>query len=349
MNLLLRLFSIYSLLVFLRGAKSAAITPVPLYETTLGTATLLSFVVEYNQKSKRRKSMREIWEQLARLKISTDKIEEIRSKDGVFVYRIFSEKNTYVLKYFEKVEHRREIENYRLLKSLNIPTINVIGSTGSGLLLEDISQSETHILGELADLSDTETARLIAKWYKALHEKGYEHLKIRDVDLYAELDNLTMQNLEPIKTKTLTTGAPVWEKLEKNLDIIVCKANSFPKTLTYNDFYYTNLIVAKNKTSAMMFDYNLLGKGYAYSDIRNVCYSLGDAAKAAFLDEYGTFDPLEKITDDVVSVLVTLIFACRHKKIPPWANGSLKKLHDGTLSEKIDVLLKTAAKGVKGI
>ena len=37
-------------------------------------------------------------------------------------------------------------------------------------------------------------------------------------------------------------------------------------TLTYNDFYYTNLAVLKDGTSAIMFDYNLLGKGYAYAD-----------------------------------------------------------------------------------
>jgi len=41
-------------------------------------------------------------------------------------------------------------------------------------------------------------------------------------------------------------------------------------TLTYNDFYWSNFIVRKDRQAALMFDYNLLGRGYRYSDMRNV-------------------------------------------------------------------------------
>ena len=42
------------------------------------------------------------------------------------------------------------------------------------------------------------------------------------------------------------------------------RCSTWLRTLTYNDFYYTNMMVAKDKSSALMFDYNLLGKGYVY-------------------------------------------------------------------------------------
>ena len=99
-----------------------------------------------------------------------------------------------------------------------------------------------------------------------------------------------------------------------------------PRVLTYNDFYYTNLIIAKDKSSAFMFDYNLLGKGYVYSDIRNVCSSLGENAQKAFIETYGEFDKSEIIVDDVTSVLVTLYYACQRKTFPSWANYALNEL-----------------------
>ena len=88
----------------------------------------------------------------------------------------------------------------------------------------------------------------------------------------------------------------------------------------------------------MMFDYNLLGKGYAYADIRNVCFSLSEAAKKAFLEEYGVFDASEVIIDNVASVLITLHSACRKTLFPAYANNALKELHTG-LMDKVDRLL----------
>ena len=119
---------------------------------------------------------------------------------------------------------------------------------------------------------------------------------------------------------------------------LVSKIKNLPRVLTYNDFYYTNLIVAKDKSSAFMFDYNLLGKGYVYSDIRNVCYSLGENAKRTFLEAYGEFDKSEIIVDDVASVLVTLYHACQRKHFPDWANSVLDDLKNN-FDKKVQVLL----------
>lgn len=111
----------------------------------------------------------------------------------------------------------------------------------------------------------------------------------------------------------------------------------FTRIVTYNDFYYTNMVVAKDKSSVLMFDYNLLGKGYAYTDVRNVLSSLAEEAGKAFLDEYGEFDPVEKALDDVVSVVVTLYLACLRDEFPWWAQELLDEI-DTTYIKKIECL-----------
>lgn len=83
--------------------------------------------------------------------------------------------------------------------------------------------------------------------------------------------------------------------------------------------------------------YNLLGKGYAYTDVRNVLSSLSGEAGKAFLDEYGVFEPMEKALDDVVSVVVTLHQACPRGKVPWWAQSLLDEINT-TFIEKIECL-----------
>ena len=84
---------------------------------------------------------------------------------------------------------------------------------------------------------------------------------------------------------------------------------------------------------------NLLGKGYAYTDVRNVLSSLSEEAGKAFIDEYGKFDPSEKALDDVVSVVVTLYLACLRDEFPWWAQALLDEI-DTTFIEKITFLRK---------
>ena len=88
------------------------------------------------------------------------------------------------------------------------------------------------------------------------------------------------------------------------------------RTLTYNDFYYTNLAVARDGGSALMYDYGLLGAGYAYADVRNVCSALRGGAREAFLEEYGPVDGDEARLDAVVSVLNGLISAYGRERLP---------------------------------
>lgn len=76
-----------------------------------------------------------------------------------------------------------------------------------------------------------------------------------------------------------------------------------------------------------MFDYNLLGEGYIYSDIRNVLYSLGEDARNAFINEYGNYEnELEVKLDNIISVITTLYFASLKETFPSWGKEYLEIL-----------------------
>lgn len=267
-----------------------------------------------------------IHNELNKMGITCDSFSILQNKDGVTVSRIVSNDKSYVIKCFQKEEHKRELENYRLLASLGIPTIQVIASTDSALLLEDIDCSANYRLGAEEDMSDPAVARQIAVWYKQLHSQGYDYVCQSGESMYDEAAFFTLENIACIKEKTGTQDSPAWVLLKQNYVAINDLLRKARRTLTYNDFYYTNMVVAKDKSSGLMFDYNLLGKGYAYTDVRNVLSSLSEEAGKAFLDEYGEFDPVEKALDDVVSVVVTLYLACLRDEFPWWAQALVEEI-----------------------
>ena len=278
-----------------------------------------------------------IHKELNKLSIACDNFSILQDKDGITVARIVSGEKSYVVKCFQKDEHKREMGNYQLLESLGVPTIRLIASTDSALLLEDIDCSPVYRLGIEEDMSDPAVVRRIAEWYKQLHSQGYGYVCQNGESMYDEADFFTLENIASIKDKTETQDAPAWGLLEQNYAAISDLLRKARRTITYNDFYYTNMVVAKDNSSALMFDYNLLGKGYAYTDIRNVLSSLSEEAGKAFLKEYGKFDPAEKALDDVVSVVVTLQLACLRENFPWWAQTLLDELNT-TFIEKIELL-----------
>lgn len=276
--------------------------------------------------------------EINKIGIPCNNISILRSKDGVIVARIKSDAHSYVIKCFRNEEFKREILNYHLLSSLDIPTMKVITATDSAILLEDIDSSPVYRLGMKRDMNDPVVAKCIAKWYRQLHQRGYEYVALHGAELYDEADFFTLENIHEIKEKTATQKAVAWKVLEDNFDAIYEMLLSVRRTLTYNDFYYTNMIVAKDQSSALMFDYNLLGKGYAYSDLRNVISVLSPQAKDVFLSEYGVFDSFEAAVDDVVSPVVALHIACQRKQFPVWATKLIEEVST-TFSSKIQHLI----------
>ena len=83
----------------------------------------------------------------------------MQNKDGGTVARIASNEISDVVKYFQKDEYKRGMENDRLLESLGIPTLRIVVFTDSALLSEE--------------MSDAVLALRIAAWYRKLHSRGY--------------------------------------------------------------------------------------------------------------------------------------------------------------------------------
>jgi len=242
------------------------------------------------------------------------------------------------MKCFDKTEYRREISNHQLLNSLGIPTLKMIAHTDCSLVMEDIERS-AYRLGTQEDMNNPNIAEKIALWYKTLHQNGRDYVNTHD--FLDEYDSITLDNLRLIQEKTGTSGLHVWQVIEKHFEQIRSAVMSLPRTLVYTDFYYTNLAVARDESSVLMFDYNFFYKSYVYSDIRNVCYSLSDNAKAAFRDAYGEFDKREIVVDDAVSVLSALYIACsRNRVFPDWANSLIEMLKGEWLLSAIEKLLE---------
>lgn len=286
--------------------------------------------------------MEEMWiRQLARWGVQNPVCSLIRDKGGISLYRVKAEGRAYVLKLFEKAEDTREIENYRLLADLGIPTLPLLKADEKAILLPDVEADPRYRLGVAQDMSDVQVAGAVAKWYKELHNKGRAYLSGRKTLLYDESDVITETNMEFVAEKTNTKENGLWKAMADRFTLIRDKIDALPRTLTYNDFYWTNLIVAKDKESAFMFDYNLLGKGIAYGDIRNVTSSLSEEAGAAFCKEYGVEGIAEEaVADRVLSPLVTLYFACEQQEFPDWAGQSLAELKNGDILTYMNNWLK---------
>lgn len=262
-------------------------------------------------------------------------LDEIRNKDGLYLYRIKYRKDKYVLKYFLNDKYLREISNYIILQNLNIPTIKLIGYTNRSLLLEDLDRSFDYRLGIESDLKDEEVIRTLAKWYKKLHMEGIKKISKSSEGFYRETDCITKENIELIKKKSNICDNKVWELILENIDVILGKIAMCEETLTYNDFYFTNLAVARDKSKSLMFDYNFLGIGFKYNDIRNVCSSLSKGLGEIFIEEYGEINEHEKIIDEGISIVIGLIQAYKGKTVPGWADKLLESVNNGELEKSI--------------
>lgn len=280
-----------------------------------------------------------IAQHLHELGITWGSITVLQDKDGTTVARVAGDGYSYILKCFQNEAFQREIANYSRLSALGVPTIPVIASTDSAILLEDLHCSPIYRLGTRRDMADVEIARRLARWYKQLHRCGYDDVETHGNGLYDydESDAFTLENIAIVKERTGTQSAPAWRKIEQYFPEISAALRRVRKTVTYNDFFYTNMAVARDRSSALMFDYNLLGKGYAYADLRNVTTSLPKQSGKAFLEEYGRYDPVEAALDEVVSVVCGLYTACQRKAFPNWANDLLHAVNT-TLPQKVEKL-----------
>jgi hypothetical protein len=278
-----------------------------------------------------------------------DDFQLIREKWGVHVYRCKYEGSPAVVKYFENEGDKREIKNYHILNAHNIPTIHVFAYGKSSVVMEDISVSDDWRLGTEEDLHDTNAAESLADWYFILHENGLTVPELNSLE--SEFDAITEANLQmlceklPEAADTFNYILPRFDKLRRLIDM-----PSY--TLTYNDFYWSNFIVRKDKREAVMFDYNLLGRGYRYSDLRNVRWSLSEEAKTAFTDKYNRLyadkygadrtaeEVIEKQIDDVADDLHGLCWAFERNNFSHTKEFEKNESADKSLLKKAKKLLE---------
>jgi len=284
--------------------------------------------------------------------VSTKAIRDfrlIRAKSGVYVYKCRYDGMPAVVKYFEEEDDRREILHYRILARHGIPIIKTYALGKTSLVMEDISVSDNWRLGMAEDLEDVDVAKSLAHWYFTFHENG---AAVSELDtLFFEFAQITVENLQMLLSK-LPEAQELFAFLLAHFDRFQ-KMISMPTfTMTYNDFYWTNFVVSTDKKSAVMFDYDCMGKGYRLSDFRNVCWSMSDEAKKAFQDEYNRqytekhkstrteAEKLEESIDDVAGPLYALIVAYTdNEDFPDWAMETKKEAMDGSLLSKAKQLL----------
>lgn len=276
--------------------------------------------------------------ELKRMNINPTSIEFIRNKDGVHTYVVNENEKHYFLKYFEKLEFRREIANYKILRDLNIPTISVIGFTDSSLLLEDVNYSKYRLCTE-EDLQNTLIIKLISKWYKKLHINGFNYSHKNN--LYSELDLFSSENLKFSLDNNVIEQIPILEVIYKKYDFFKNHINSLETTLTYNDFHYSNIAIARDMSSVIIFDYNFLGRGCISSDISNVLWQLKDnELKRIFLDEYGEINKSERAIIDIVNPIIGLFIAYQKSNFPSWGNQLIETLNSDDYFKMVNDFLR---------
>lgn len=245
----------------------------------------------------------------------------ISDKDGVLVVHATAGGTPCVVKRYATEEHRREISNYTLLAEAGVPTLPILGHGDDWIAIAEVHAAGFR-LGTEDDAADPAIARQLAHWYAALHAAGTPE---RLDGLYRETDLITAERLALIADVWPQT-APGLAVVERELPVWREQLAEFDEVLTYNDFWWTNLAVDLLGGSALMFDYNLLGRGYRYADVRNVTLGLTAPAADAFRHTYeelaGPLDPRELAVDEPVSHFVTLITAARLDPDAPWAGPS---------------------------
>lgn len=238
-----------------------------------------------------------------------------------------------------------EVEAYRLLRALGVPTLPVHGLAQDALLLGDLATSADWRLASEEDVADPTVGRAVARWYRALHRQGAD-LLARPGGLPAflgrEVDCLDPASLRATGRRLGLEAQPGWRLAIAHVEELKAALRALPETLNYNDFYWTNLALSRTPTDvprAIVFDYHLLGIGPRYSDCRNVAGSLAGEAVVAFWQEYGPVDPREEVLDRPASTLVGLVTAAQRERFPRWAQASLERVRDGGLERDLQAAL----------
>ncbi len=270
-------------------------------------------------------------------------ISILSSKHGNMVYKLKYSGKHYVLKCFTN-ENSREIKLYDLLNSLNIPTIKVIASCDSGILLEDIVRSKDKQMATEKDFQNKEVIISLAKWYREFHDKGKKYIKENGIRPYFvdELSYITRESMDLLTSTYKLLGAPGWNLVLNRYEELINYTKKMEQTFNYNDFSYLNMVISKD--SILMLDFHLMGYGVAYCDIRNILMAIGENSKHIFLEHYGPYVDEERILDDPLSILIALCMSLKFSITPLWAKLLIETIFCGQFIYKfkkaLDIVIK---------
>jgi hypothetical protein len=266
----------------------------------------------------------------------------LSERHGHRLWRIGTGEQSYVLKWFPPGDAREtEIEAYRLLREMEVPTVPLYAATGDALLMEDLDTSPDWRLATEADVAQAAVGRAVACWYRVFHRQGAELLARPGgppAFLTREVDRLNPARLHAAGRELGLEGQPGWQLALEYVEVLKRAMRALPETLNYNDFHWTNLALSRTpgpELQAIVFDYHLLGIGVRFGDCRNVAGSLAGGAVAAFWQEYGPPDEREEILDCPLATLVALVTAAQMPRFPRWATPSLEHVLSGSLKRDL--------------
>jgi len=266
--------------------------------------------------------------------VETANVSAIYQKHDYALYRVQAAGTSYVVKWFGGPEHI-EIPAYCLLRECGVPTLPVHGLMEHALLLEDLAVSPVWRLATAEDVERAEVGRAVAAWYRRFHEARCRLPEMPSF-LAREVDALTPDGIQEIGIRLEMTELPIWQLAADFLEALRSAFRAFPETLNYNDFHWTNLALTREEPlRAVVFDYDLLGIGPVYCDIRKVLSSLGESAQGTFREVYGPVDEQIAVFDRPLSVLYSLLVAIRQPILPAWAQGCAQEACDGSLEHML--------------
>lgn len=275
-----------------------------------------------------------------------EKITLLRLRETHHVYRICAVSGNYILKCFLPDSNSKEIQVYSLLQDLGVPILPCYQITDHAIVLEDLDSSRKWRCARETDMKLAATGHAVANWYLRLHAVGLEVLGNQETNpafLQPWVDLIELPILERVGINFDLIHSPGWNLALLHYEEIKEKYESFPVTFNYNDFAAENLALSaetQDKLQAIVYDYDQFCLGAAYSDWRNVVYSLEGEARESFIGTYGEVSEDERRMDDVLSVLQGLIVASERPKFPSWAISLLDSIKNGDFEQKIQTALE---------
>jgi Phosphotransferase enzyme family len=279
-------------------------------------------------------------------RLAAEELAILRTTRTHTVYRVSGRKGSYILKWFFSPEQSREPDIYRLLEQYHVPTLPVFENSDRALVLEDLLSSSNWRLAEPTDMACSATGAALAAWYRTLHAAGREALSDPGWPRYGMqpwVEAISVTALENASAAFNLGEAPAWRLAFEGAPVLKARYLALPQTFNYHDFAAENLALSRdqrNPLRAIVFDYDCFTTGAAYSDWRNVMYSLQGKAREAFQDGYGPCSEEERLLDGPLSTLYGLVVASQRGRMPAWACPLIGSVFNGELENGINEALE---------